>query len=411
MSRKRLAACFIVAVVLTLSFMADSGPLMVRGFSGSGSEADPYVITTAAQLQEVNDDLDAWYVLGNDVDASETSGWNDGLGFDPLGDSTTKFTGHFDGQDYVIHNLHINRPLENRVGLFGHVDSGADIKNVGLTDVNGSGTDVGGFAGYNYGTISSCYSTGSVSGSSDVGGFAGLNEGWITRCYWDKDTSGMATSSGGVGKTTAEMKQQATFIGWDFTSTWCIGGGVTYPHLRGMPAQMTASATGSGNALFDVDDSYALADLSAVAEADLPPEGKPNKVFPHGFFSFKIIGFTAGDAVTVTITLPSAVPVGTQYWKYGPTPTDPTDHWYQLPMDDDDGDNVIIITLVDGGLGDDDLTADSVIVDQGGPGNPPPAQVGGGVFTIDKLAILTPYIIVMALATSTAIIIKRRHFQ
>jgi hypothetical protein len=40
-------------------------------------------------------------------------------------------------------------------------------------------------------------------------------------------------------------------------------------------------------------------------------------------------------------------------------------------MGDDDGDNVITITLVDGGLGDDDLTANGVIVDQGGPGNPP----------------------------------------
>jgi hypothetical protein len=63
--------------------------------------------------------------------------------------------------------------------------------------------------------------------------------------------------------------------------------------------------------------------------------------------------------------------VGTQYWKYGPTPSDPTSHWYQIPMGDDDGDNVITITLVDGGLGDDDLTANGVIVDQGGPAYPP----------------------------------------
>ena len=67
----------------------------------------------------------------------------------------------------------------------------------------------------------------------------------------------------------------------------------------------------------------------------------------------------------MTITLPANVLVGTQYWKYGPTPSNPTPHWYQISMGDDDG-----------GLGDDDLTADGVIIDQGGPGIIP-FPVGG----------------------------------
>ena len=40
-----------------------------------------------------------------------------------------------------------------------------------------------------------------------------------------------------------------------------------------------------------------------------------------------------------------------------------------------DGDNVITITLVDGGLGDDILTPDGMIVDPGGSGTPPPPEV------------------------------------
>ncbi|MGA8849040.1 MAG: putative metal-binding motif-containing protein, partial [Dehalococcoidia bacterium] len=132
------------------------------------------------------------------------------------------------------------------------------------------------------------------------------------------------------------------------------------------------SASGVGTAIFSAG-SGTMKDLTAITENELPSEateGKPNLEFLYAFFSFNITGLTSGATVTVTIQLPLAVPVGTQYWKYGPTPANSTDHWYQLPMGDDDGDNVITITLVDGGLGDDDLTANGVIVDQGGPGNP-----------------------------------------
>ncbi len=136
-----------------------------------------------------------------------------------------------------------------------------------------------------------------------------------------------------------------------------------------------ATATGTGIAGFDAS-SGTISDLTAVPESSLPLEGKPNLIFPHGFFEFVIKGITAGQSVTITITLPSAVPVGTQYWKYGRTPDNGNPHWYQITMGDNDGDNVITITLTDGGLGDDDLLADSAIVDQGGPGQPP-APSGG----------------------------------
>ena len=123
------------------------------------------------------------------------------------------------------------------------------------------------------------------------------------------------------------------------------------------------TATGSGTAFFSLDSGI-LEGPTVVAEATLPTAGKPDLVFPHGFFSFDMIGLTEGQTVTVTITLPLNMPVGTQYWKCQ------GDTWYQIPIGDDDGDNVIIITLADGGLGDDDGVANEVIVDQGGPGHP-----------------------------------------
>jgi hypothetical protein len=52
----------------------------VFGFSGAGSgtELDPYIITTLAQLQEMRDDVNACYALGNDIDAGDTQTWNAG---------------------------------------------------------------------------------------------------------------------------------------------------------------------------------------------------------------------------------------------------------------------------------------------------------------------------------------------
>jgi hypothetical protein len=121
-----------------------------------------------------------------------------------------------------------------------------------------------------------------------------------------------------------------------------------------------------------------LVGVAPVGESSLPSQGKPNLQFAHGFFQFEIRGLTDGESVTLTIILPYDLPAGSQYWKYGPTPDNHSPHWYQISMGSNDGDNVITIALKDGGLGDDDLTANGVIVDQGGPGWPGPSGPSGG---------------------------------
>ena len=50
--------------------------------------------------------------------------------------------------------------------------------------------------------------------------------------YWDIETSQVDTSVSGEGKTTIEMKQQATYTGWDFNEVWSIDEGVDYPRLQ-----------------------------------------------------------------------------------------------------------------------------------------------------------------------------------
>ena len=104
-------------------------------------------------------------------------------------------------------------------GLIGSVGNNCRIlKSWARGSVSGS-REVGGFVGSNQGSIVDCYSTGFVEGNTDVGGFCGSNNGSITNSVWDTETSGQTTSSGGIGKTTEEMKSKQTYIdlGWSIT--------------------------------------------------------------------------------------------------------------------------------------------------------------------------------------------------
>jgi hypothetical protein len=106
----------------------------------------------------------------------------------------------------------------------------------------------------------------------------------------------------------------------------------------------------------------------------VPPTAPPGVVFVDGLFDFTTTGCTPGAALQFTITYPGALPSGTVYLKYGPTTANPAPHWYLLPATITG--NVVTFTITDGGLGDDDLAANGVVVDQGGPGVPgAPRQV------------------------------------
>ncbi|MCX8063671.1 MAG: hypothetical protein N3G21_00675, partial [Candidatus Hydrogenedentes bacterium] len=67
---------------------------------------------------------------------------------------------------------------------------------------------------------------------NNVGGLVGENWGTVERSYWDVETSRQTISAGGEGKTTAEMKRKATYVGWDFEGVWDIEERESYPWLR-----------------------------------------------------------------------------------------------------------------------------------------------------------------------------------
>ncbi|CAN5185272.1 hypothetical protein BH11PSE11_BH11PSE11_19530 [soil metagenome] len=136
-----------------------------------------------------------------------------------------------------------------------------------------------------------------------------------------------------------------------------------------------------------------------------PPSVPSGFSFPYGLYDFVLTSGVAGSTATITITYPGPIPPNAVYWKYGPSPNGydctgaacATPHWYQFPAVMNG--NTATLTITDGGVGDDDLTANGVIVDQGGPG-----AAAAGIPTLSEWAM----ILLSALMALTAFASLRR---
>ena len=236
---------------------------------GSGTIADPYLISNAEQLYAVRYAPNACFRQTQNIDLN-VAPYNSGLGWSPIGNGdeigNARFTGTYDGDAWKITHLLINNSSNSTAyGLFGEVYD-AELKNISLTDVNITGQNItGGLIGRSTNTIVSrcfvtgvihggsqvgglvgfagnsdiqdCYSRASVYGGHQVGGFLGLlgsqteiidcystgfvsctgsnyggfigntqNTGWsVHNSYWDINTSGQSSSVAGTGKTTDDM--------------------------------------------------------------------------------------------------------------------------------------------------------------------------------------------------------------
>jgi hypothetical protein len=173
---------FLVSSVMGLSFLQSA-----CGFSGSGSGAqtNPYIITNAAQLQEMQNELFAWYQLGNDIDASETKTWNNNSGFVPVGSQVHPFVGHLIGGGFTISGLYIYQVNNDFVGLFGKVSSTATIENVVLADPNITGrNNCGALAGYtDVSPVNGQCVRGKIIGNDYVGGLLGCAGGQFNQPF------------------------------------------------------------------------------------------------------------------------------------------------------------------------------------------------------------------------------------
>ncbi len=189
---KKLLSLLLISVML-FALIPSNALAVADGFeSGSGTESDPYVITTAEQLayfaktvNEGNDYSGKYILLGNDIflnDVSSENWTSNAVQWTPIGQmkdfygespEDKLFCGNFDGGNHIISGLYINNENFN-VGLFGAAKN-ATIKNLGITDSYiKARCNVGAIVGFaDICDIENCYNTSSVFGYRYAGGLVG----------------------------------------------------------------------------------------------------------------------------------------------------------------------------------------------------------------------------------------------
>lgn len=214
---------------------------------GDGSKANPYQISTLANLRWMSEDAivadlhERWnshYLLTSDIDGSEISNWNitdhddstvtpdSAIGFIPIGDSLKPFTGSFDGGGYTISNLYINNPLKDNQALFGFIDSDTtEIKNLNLTNVNVMGHKrTAALVGLSKSAVFSDITVdGLIRGRSSTAGVAGDMEGGsITNSSFNGTIVAYTYGAGLIGKSSYVNIKQCYTKGDYYTQRFYI---------------------------------------------------------------------------------------------------------------------------------------------------------------------------------------------
>jgi hypothetical protein len=174
---------------------------------GDGSQNNPFLISTFMDLVTLSDSSQFWdsnyYFLQNaNIDASASRQMSNGEGFTPIGiDLNEPFLGKYDGNNFSINHLFIERNIFFNIGLFGYLGPGSEIKNLNLIDANIWGfLRTGGIAGFNErGRIVNCFVSGRIMGGSFVGGICGgLSRDSIVNCRVDAEIVGTGNYVGGI---------------------------------------------------------------------------------------------------------------------------------------------------------------------------------------------------------------------
>ncbi len=160
--------------------MGPNYPVLRHTFSGGdGSESNPYIVKSVADLDHIKDDVTKHYKLGHDINyfGSETNL------FTPIGTTAAPFTGSFNGNGYSVSNIYIKNTTSpgEPVGFFGSAAAGSVIKNFTLggtvinedTTNNPNTNNTGGIVGFSEGKVFQCHNNAIVSGKYNVGGVVG----------------------------------------------------------------------------------------------------------------------------------------------------------------------------------------------------------------------------------------------
>jgi len=220
------------------------------------------IINSLTDLQGMSGNLTGHYALGSDIDASDTSTWNGGEGFAPIGDNstsndTTRFRGTFNGLGHTIADLTIDREDDVYIGLFGYTNA-ASIRNLGV--VNGEITGrkyVGGLVGYlENSEISNCFVSIDIVGTGNdpllpqvyVGGLAGFGKGSIIQgSYSAGKVTGYREDVGGLVGFMRKTKIIQSFSSTEVNGVNNVGGLVGNCHDSSTITDSCAEGTVAGS--------------------------------------------------------------------------------------------------------------------------------------------------------------------
>lgn len=194
-------------------------------FQGSGTESDPYLITSAEELKAMRDLVNstyfnpiyghAYYRQTEDITLQKNESWTPiGLGYDGADGSgnynyqTRMFYGVYDGNQHTIYDLTVKKNYKY-AGMFGYIRGDqAVVKNLAVVGTvytressEGGGCAGGITGGVHYGaTIENCAFIGNVTGNSSAGGITGTiwmggsvrNSYHIGNCNSNQDTGGIS---------------------------------------------------------------------------------------------------------------------------------------------------------------------------------------------------------------------------
>ena len=263
--------CFIAVLFMQMPVLADDGvpatawrDNAAAAFAGgSGTAADPYLITDGAQLAKVAKDVednvtvykDAYFRLENDIDLSAHR-WN------PIGvwkwyengaSENKTFAGFLDGNGKTITGLIVDERTEkNSAGLFGNIrDNAGAATNVGVKDLNivdariyatdegmerSSSAILAGYVMANFGhtirfdniSVSGTITNTKVGKTMISGGLIGeVCRATVDNCQADVTIKGGDNTGGFVGIDASSTYTNCKVTG-KVTGLWAIGGFVGY---------------------------------------------------------------------------------------------------------------------------------------------------------------------------------------
>ena len=225
-----------------------------RPASGDGSVGKPYEISSAAELAWFRDYVNGKIVnegekdgtthpsasatLTADIDLAEFCHAADGikyteeLSWTPIGNSSNKYQGTFDGNGKTISNLYIN-VTSGYAGFFGYANEGGCIKNITFDNAKVKSTNDDYYTGILAGNAGSCIeyiktlATCSVEGKNYVGGIVGKAKGNISNCENHAMVKGSYTVGGVAGSSEGSGTSISSCANYGvITSTSTRAGGI-----------------------------------------------------------------------------------------------------------------------------------------------------------------------------------------